>query len=37
MCHLLDGLYDSLELNGIKIWIHISDHSIIRRPSIGRF
>jgi hypothetical protein len=37
MCHLLNGLYDRLESNGVKVRIQIPNHSIIGRPSIGRF
>jgi hypothetical protein len=36
-CHPLDELHDSLEPNGVDVWIQIPDLFIVGRPSIGRF
>jgi hypothetical protein len=33
----LDGLHDSLEPNGVEVWIKILDHPIIGRPRVERF
>jgi hypothetical protein len=35
-CHTLNWLHYSLEPHGVEVWIQILDHSIIRRPGIGR-
>jgi hypothetical protein len=33
----LDQLHDSLELNGIEVWVEVPDNFVARCPSVGRF